>query len=139
MFVRERCLKWQKEVDGQGDYIPSMGVANDETAKKGVSDFHGVRLESGVAVSEPGDGSAPCKLMSSTMPRAYETATYESSCWVEQSSHLNPLDKGDFTGMEMAEIKKMHPEWYKKLQKDPFRTRFPGGESYKDLVSRLER
>eukprot|EP00520_Triparma_pacifica_P014985 CAMPEP_0118649680 /NCGR_PEP_ID=MMETSP0785-20121206/9831_1 /TAXON_ID=91992 /ORGANISM="Bolidomonas pacifica, Strain CCMP 1866" /LENGTH=620 /DNA_ID=CAMNT_0006541981 /DNA_START=467 /DNA_END=2325 /DNA_ORIENTATION=+ len=146
VFVRERSMRWKKEVDGQGDYMPSMGMVDENDTKPSSSDkklgkkfsnFHGVRLGSGVAVVE-GSDAAPCKIISSTMPRAYETANYESSCWVEQSSHLNPLDKGDFTGMEMGGIKKEHPEWYKKLEKDPFRTRFPGGESYEDLVKRLE-
>ena len=47
---------------------------------------------------------------------------------------MNPLDKGDFTGLEMEEIKEVDTEWYAQLQKDPFQTRFPGGESYKDLI-----
>ena len=51
-------------------------------------------------------------------------------------SNLNPLDKGDFSGMEMDEIKEGDPVWYQKLSDDPYQTRFPGGESYQ--VSRTE-
>lgn len=151
VFCRENSEKWKQNMYSHGDYQPSMGMVDekndfnmavadnhgkgDDGHIRKVSSFHGVRLGSGVAVQE---GGTTCKIMSSTMPRAYETATYDNSCWVEQSSHLNPLDKGDFTGMEMAEIKEKFPDWYKKLEKDPFRTRFPGGESYEDLVKRLE-
>ena len=101
------------------------------------SSFKGARLESGVAVtSDP--GSFPLKIMCSTMPRAYETADLEDFRRCEQFSNLNPLDKGDFTGLEMGEIQSADPEWYARLKSDPFQTRFPGGESYKDLIQRLE-
>lgn len=48
------------------------------------------------------------------------------------------MDKGDFAGRELLEIQATNPEWYSRLEKDPFITRFPGGESYKDLIARLE-
>ena len=101
------------------------------------SSFKGARLESGVAVTDD-PGSFPLKIMCSTMPRAYETADLEDFRRCEQFSNLNPLDKGDFTGLEMGEIRETDPEWYARLQSDPFQTRFPGGESYKDLIQRLE-
>jgi len=41
-------------------------------------------------------------------------------------------------GMELEEIAEAHPEWYESLVEDPFLTRFPGGECYGDLTSRLE-
>ena len=71
--------------------------------------------------------------MCSTMPRAYETAELGDSRRCEQFSNLNPLDKGDFTGLEMGEIREADPEWYARLHSDPFQTRFPGGESYADF------
>lgn len=81
----------------------------------------------------------PCKIMCSTMPRALETVTWERTYFeVEQYSNLNPLDKGDYAGCEIEDIKEIYPVWYQKLEQDPYNTRFPGGESYKDLVNRLE-
>ncbi|GMH58797.1 hypothetical protein TrRE_jg1643, partial [Triparma retinervis] len=83
------------EMYSHGDYQPSMGMVDEKnnfthssptsSPQEGrkVSSFHGVRLGSGVAVVE-GSDVQQCKIMSSTMPRAYETATYDSSCWVEQ-------------------------------------------------------
>jgi len=53
-------------------------------------------------------------------------------------SNLNPLDKGDYTGQELEDIAMKNPEWYNQLVADPFYTRFPGGECYGDLTSRLE-
>jgi predicted kinase len=66
----------------------------------------------------------PCKVMSSTMPRAVETAQWPLLPFpVTQLSCLNPLDKGEFSGMELNEICEMDPEWYSDLEKDPFHTR----------------
>eukprot|EP00571_Detonula_confervacea_P011018 CAMPEP_0172305728 /NCGR_PEP_ID=MMETSP1058-20130122/6959_1 /TAXON_ID=83371 /ORGANISM="Detonula confervacea, Strain CCMP 353" /LENGTH=642 /DNA_ID=CAMNT_0013017421 /DNA_START=185 /DNA_END=2113 /DNA_ORIENTATION=+ len=81
----------------------------------------------------------PCHMMSSTMPRARQTIEWDSMPYpVETLSNLNPLDKGDFTGRELEELAVNHPEWYNQLAADPFFTRFPGGECYGDLTSRLE-
>jgi len=80
-----------------------------------------------------------CHVMTSTMPRAVETATWDSLPFeIDELPNLNPLDKGDFSGMELEEIREKDPAWYKMLEDDTFLTRFPGGECYKDLVQRLE-
>ena len=81
----------------------------------------------------------PCYIMSSTMPRARQTVAWEGMPYsVKMMSNLNPLDKGDFTGKELEDIAVEHPDWYEELVLNPFHTRFPGGECYGDLTSRLE-
>jgi len=91
------------------------------------------------SVSSSASEGFSCHLMTSTMPRAVQTATWDHFPFpIEELPNLNPLDKGDFTGMELEEIKEKHPSWYKMLEKDPFLTRFPGGECYGDLIHRLE-
>jgi hypothetical protein len=66
----------------------------------------------------------PLKIMTSTMPRALETVNWEEYEFsVTQISNLNPLDKGDFAGMELESVKKVNPTWYDKLSKDPYNTR----------------
>jgi len=49
----------------------------------------------------------PCHIMTSTMPRARQTVDWvEYPYPVEMLSNLNPLDKGDFMGMELeGEVK----------------------------------
>merc|ERR1711862_304095 len=85
------------------------------------------------------DGHTSGKIMSSTMPRALETATWnELELPMDVLSNLNPLDKGDFSGKELSEIEKLDPVWYSMLECDPYNTRFPGGECYHDLINRLE-
>mmetsp|Transcript_4887 Transcript_4887/g.10523 ORF Transcript_4887/g.10523 Transcript_4887/m.10523 type:complete len:652 (+) Transcript_4887:105-2060(+) len=81
----------------------------------------------------------PCHIMSSTMPRARQTVAWEDMPYpVEMLSNLNPLDKGDFMGQELEDLAVKSPGWYNQLVADPFYTRFPGGECYGDLTSRLE-
>lgn len=69
--------------------------------------------------------SFPCLVMSSTMPRALETAAWDTLPFpVKDVSNLNPLDMGDFTGMDLEGIKEKYPEWYKHLEREPFHTRY---------------
>ena len=80
----------------------------------------------------------PIRIFASTMRRSSETAAFEDyETRVEQMSALNPLDKGDFAGMELEEIQAQNPIWYERLQQEPFHTRFLGGECYRDLIYRL--
>ena len=70
----------------------------------------------------------PIRIYTSTMPRAVDTVNWENfTC--NQKSNLNPLDKGDFAGLELDEVKELNPEWYRKLEEDPFRTRYVGPAS----------
>ena len=65
----------------------------------------------------------PCLIMSSTMPRAVETATWKHPFPVKDVTNLNPIDMGDFSGMDLTSIQEQHPEWYEELKRDPFHTR----------------
>ncbi len=76
------------------------------------------------SVSHSSNEGFSCHLMTSTMPRAVQTATWDNLPFpIEELPNLNPLDKGDFTGMELDEIKEQYPSWYAMLEKDPFLTR----------------
>lgn len=67
----------------------------------------------------------PCYILTSTMPRAIQTATWDNLPFeMNHVSNLNPIDKGDFTGLEIEEIAEHHPDWYNKLSKSPFTTRY---------------
>lgn len=82
--------------------------------------------------------STPLRILSSTMRRSAETAEFiDHESRPEQLSALNPLDKGDFAGMELEELQVSNPNWYENLHQEPFHTRFPGGECYRDLIERL--
>jgi 6-phosphofructo-2-kinase/Histidine phosphatase superfamily (branch 1) len=65
----------------------------------------------------------PLRIYTSTMPRAYETVAWDGY-EVTQKSNLNPLDKGDYAGIDLVNIKSSNPEWYGRLERDPFKTRY---------------
>jgi len=81
-------------------------------------------------------------VFTSTLPRSIETAkAFLNPSNVQNQSQqwsaLNVLDTGICHGMPVSEIKKKLPEEYRLWKRDPFRYRFPGGESYMDLCHRL--
>jgi len=66
----------------------------------------------------------PLSILTSTMPRAVETVMFDKFYLPSEGvSNLNPLDKGDFAGMELEEIADTNPKWYSKLEKNPYLTR----------------
>lgn len=161
-FMREECLDFMKRRQ-EATFRPELntgtsmsGVMNQSTSGRsfsfdGLSSFDDLaddRLQSPLHPNQDEyqvgtDGVTPlpfpCHIMSSTMPRARQTVEWENIPYpVEMTSNLNPLDKGDFTGKELEDIALAHPDWYRELVADPFYTRFPGGECYGDLTSRLE-
>jgi broad specificity phosphatase PhoE len=98
---------------------------------------HGYQAQAAQENEGPRD-PFPMKIITSTMPRAADTVNWtDYEFAIQQMSNLNPLDKGDFAGMELDEIRKKNPSWYERLERNPYQTRFPGGESYADLVKRL--
>jgi len=54
------------------------------------------------------------------------------------SSLLDPLNTGECMNLSDTEIMEQKPEIYQKLKSDQFHYRFPNGESYSDLVQRLD-
>jgi len=92
------------------------------------------------------------KVLSSTSPKAVQTvlATLEtmSSVTYKQNPGLNPLERGRLDGPwweDLAtdkppfdEMEKRDPAFYAKWQANKLRVRFPGGESYYDVMTRSE-
>lgn len=73
----------------------------------------------------PWERPFPTTVLTSTMPRAVQTCRWaREHDLVEQFSNLNPLDKGDFNGLELDQIQDIDPDWYAALEKDPFHTRY---------------
>jgi len=98
----------------------------------------------------PSSGDVPLHVLTSTMPRAVASVCGEELCLQhEQTSALNPIDKGtigkgwwdvqcDSDVPPWEEMKDRNPEFWEQWRKDPVHCRFPGGESYQDVVNRLE-
>ena len=51
---------------------------------------------------------------------------------------LNEIDVGVCDGMTYKEVKEKYPEEFEARDKNKYSYRYPRGESYEDLVARLE-
>lgn len=76
------------------------------------------------------------KVYSSTRNFSVETAKFFPT--MEEKQSLVELNPGCVDGLTLTEIREKYPEEYKKHELDPFRHRYPRGESYFNLALRLE-
>ncbi|KAK4058938.1 Fructose-2,6-bisphosphatase [Microbotryomycetes sp. JL221] len=82
-------------------------------------------------------GDTPLTVWTSTLRRTIQTASllpYEKLTW----KSLDELDAGVCDGMTYEEIEVSYPEDYAARDDDKFNYRYRGGESYRDVVIRLE-
>ena len=75
----------------------------------------------------------------STLRRTCQTAApLKSICSVMQWKALDEIDAGVCEGMTYEEVKKQMPVEHYAREQDKFRYRYPRGESYLDMVFRIE-
>ncbi|KAI9313513.1 6-phosphofructo-2-kinase-domain-containing protein [Dichotomocladium elegans] len=82
-------------------------------------------------------GDQPLTVYTSSMRRTIQTAShlnYPQKHW----KALDELDTGVCDGMTYAEIEEKFPEDFARRDEDKFNYRYRGGESYRDLVLRVE-
>ncbi|XP_052338383.1 6-phosphofructo-2-kinase/fructose-2,6-bisphosphatase-like isoform X4 [Oncorhynchus keta] len=77
------------------------------------------------------------KVWTSHMKRTIQTAEHLGIPY-EQWKALNEIDAGVCEEMTYEEIQDNHPEEFALRDQDKYRYRYPKGESYEDLVHRLE-
>ncbi|TYJ53246.1 hypothetical protein B9479_006113 [Cryptococcus floricola] len=81
--------------------------------------------------------NAQLEVWTSTLQRTQQTASFlpfEKKTW----KSLDELDAGVCDGMTYEEIEEKYPEDYESRDEDKFNYRYRGGESYRDVVVRLE-
>ncbi|KAF8207114.1 fructose-2,6-bisphosphatase [Mycena galopus ATCC 62051] len=82
-------------------------------------------------------GDQPLTVWTSTLRRTIQTAedlTYTKLTW----KSLDELDAGVCDGMTYEEIEEAYPDDFANRDEDKFNYRYRGGESYRDVVVRLE-
>ncbi|XP_041459508.1 6-phosphofructo-2-kinase/fructose-2,6-bisphosphatase-like isoform X3 [Lytechinus variegatus] len=77
------------------------------------------------------------KVWTSRLKRTVQTAS-SIDVAIEQWKSLDELDAGVCDGLTYEEIQARHPEEFALRDQDKFHYRYPMGESYQDLVARLE-
>lgn len=107
----------------------------------------------------PKGGKVPARLWTSTLKRARDTARYirhpkmeiayaddglvgRSQTWVQMRprawSNLDELFAGVCDGMTYDEIKEHYPDEFARRQRNKLAYRYPRGESYLDIIHRLD-
>ncbi|XP_010542668.1 PREDICTED: 6-phosphofructo-2-kinase/fructose-2,6-bisphosphatase-like [Tarenaya hassleriana] len=99
-----------------------------EIYSKKLANFVKKRLKSEKAAS----------IWTSTLQRTILTASTIAGFPKVQWRALDEINAGVFDGMTYEEIKKNMPEEYESRKKDKLRYRYPRGESYLDVIQRLE-
>ncbi|EIW72084.1 hypothetical protein TREMEDRAFT_26324 [Tremella mesenterica DSM 1558] len=82
-------------------------------------------------------GDGPLEVWTSTLQRTMQTGSFlpfEKKTW----KSLDELDAGVCDGMTYEEIEEKYPEDFISRDEDKFNYRYRGGESYRDVVVRLE-
>lgn len=84
---------------------------------------------------------APLTVWTSTLKRTNQTAEHVVTelCWEKLSwKALDELDSGICDSLTYAQIAEKYPDDFKARDDDKFNYRYRGGESYRDVVIRLE-
>ncbi|XP_022097632.1 6-phosphofructo-2-kinase/fructose-2,6-bisphosphatase 1-like isoform X3 [Acanthaster planci] len=84
-----------------------------------------------------GQNLSNLKVWTSRLKRTYQTAS-STDAPIEQWKALDELDGGVCDGMTYDEIQEKYPEEFALRDQDKYHYRYPMGESYQDLVTRLE-
>tara|TARA_B100000674_G_scaffold499228_1_gene542982 strand:+ start:7401 stop:8357 length:957 start_codon:yes stop_codon:yes gene_type:complete len=78
------------------------------------------------------------KIWTSELIRTKNTAKKLNNFNITNIKILNEIDAGDFENFKFSDVEKYHNEEFNKRKKDKFYYRYPNGESYEDLVRRLD-
>lgn len=117
----------QDNVRGRIGGDPALSEAGERYAKK-LADFVNKRLKSERTAS----------IWTSTLQRTILTARHILGFPKVQWRALDEINAGVCEGMTYEEIKVNMPEEYKARKLDKLRYRYPRGESYLDVIQRLE-
>lgn len=88
-------------------------------------------------MSEHRDQEHALTVWTSSMRRALQTAAFLPEVPIP-SRALNEIDAGTCDGMTYAQIRKERPKDFEARAADKLRYRYPRGESYQDVIARLD-
>lgn len=86
----------------------------------------------------PGNEDVPLTVWTSTLKRTQQTSSFLPYDKKLQWKALDELDAGACDGMTYEEIEQQFPEDFKARDDDKYEYRYRSGESYRDIVIRLE-
>ncbi|KAH7122311.1 fructose-2,6-bisphosphatase-like protein [Dendryphion nanum] len=119
---------------GESQYNLSGKIGGDaDLSERGQAYAHALP---GLVAKSVGDGRK-LTVWTSTLKRTIQTARYLSFEKLEWKA-LDELDSGVCDGLTYGEIEQKYPEDFAQRDEDKYNYRYLGGESYRDVVIRLE-
>jgi len=141
---------------GQSEYNKSLKIGGDsdltELGEQYALDLGKFASEK-ICVDEETGEAKPARLWTSSLVRTVQTARHiphpkikhpetGRNEWIQMDHRiyrsLDELYAGVCDGMTYEEIEQMYPEDFQRRQEDKFNYRYPRGESYLDILSRLD-
>ena len=123
---------------GQSQYnVQGKVGGNSNLSTRGAAYTHILPEVLASRVPSVGGKPVPVAVWTSTLNRTIATASnlpYPKLRW----KALDEIQSGVCDGLTYAEIKDQMPEEYEMRKKDKLRYRYPSGESYMDVIQRLE-
>lgn len=123
---------------GQSQYnVQGKVGGNSNLSTRGAAYTHILPEVLASRVPSVGGKPVPVAVWTSTLNRTIATASnlpYPKVRW----KALDEIQSGVCDGLTYAEIKDQMPEEYEMRKKDKLRYRYPSGESYMDVIQRLE-
>jgi broad specificity phosphatase PhoE/predicted kinase len=120
---------------GQSEFNALGRIGGDSELTK-LGDDYAHRLAEWVHQNIPPD-KKELMIFTSTMKRTIQSTQYIPARKIRLKA-LDEIDAGEFDGLTYQEIAERYPEEYKARSKDKLRYRYPRGESYLDVIQRLE-
>lgn len=83
-------------------------------------------------------GEQPLRVLTSTLRRARQTAS-TLACPSQPFKELDEIDAGICDGLTYAQVAQRYPDEYVARKADKLRYRYPRGESYQDVIQRIDK
>lgn len=120
---------------GESEYNVMGKIGGDAPLSENGQSYAGALAEFMVQQTEYRDGM---KVWCSTLKRTMQTAAAFTNKQPMKWRALSEIEAGICDGLTYAEIKKKYPEEFAARARDKLCYRYPRGESYKDIIHRLE-
>ncbi|CCD23048.1 fructose-2,6-bisphosphatase NDAI_0B00140 [Naumovozyma dairenensis CBS 421] len=129
--IKPRCIWLSRH--GESIYNVEKKIGGDSLlSERGLQ--YAKKLKEMIEENAPGEDLT---VWTSTLKRTQQTAQYLNFKKLQWKA-LDELDAGVCDGMTYEEIEEVYPEDFKARDEDKYFYRYRGGESYRDVVIRLE-
>ena len=139
-WTKDRCMQWMENNGiscpalrlARAKRVPSFAPNSTQEGGDRPFDLPNSTSVQGLGIEEyryPHDQPL-MKIFTSTLPRAQNTVKPLGLPFTP-TPQLNPLDKGELSQWNIADVLTHRPDIVHEFNSDPFKYRFPGGESFR--------